>query len=57
MEEIDDKRIVMSEKGDMKILIDQAEGEKCQRCWNFSTSVGENKDEHEICERCAGIIS
>ncbi len=29
-----------------------AEGEKCDRCWNYSTHVGESQDHPLLCERC-----
>jgi isoleucyl-tRNA synthetase len=29
-----------------------AEGHKCDRCWNYSTQVGESKDHPLLCERC-----
>ncbi|MEB3144586.1 MAG: class I tRNA ligase family protein, partial [Cylindrospermopsis raciborskii 1523720] len=29
-----------------------AEGEKCDRCWNYSTHVGESSDHPLLCERC-----
>lgn len=30
----------------------KAEGEKCERCWNYSTHVGEFPEDPTICERC-----
>ncbi|MCZ2202125.1 isoleucine--tRNA ligase [Cylindrospermopsis raciborskii] len=29
-----------------------AEGEKCDRCWNYSTQTGESSDHPLLCERC-----
>ena len=29
-----------------------ADGQKCDRCWNYSTHVGESKDHPLLCERC-----
>jgi isoleucyl-tRNA synthetase len=29
-----------------------AEGDKCERCWNFSTSVGQSADRADACARC-----
>ena len=40
----------------LKIGVKQARGEKCQRCWNFSETVGKNKDAPDLCERCCNII-
>ena len=38
------------------ISIEKAEGQKCQRCWNYRTTVGQDMDEPEACERCAAAI-
>ena len=40
----------------LSISIEKAKGEKCQRCWNYSTTVGQDSDDSEICSRCAGAI-
>ncbi len=29
-----------------------ADGSKCERCWNYSTRVGESKEWPTLCERC-----
>jgi isoleucyl-tRNA synthetase len=29
-----------------------AEGVKCDRCWNYSIHVGESKEHPLLCERC-----
>ena len=29
-----------------------ASGEKCERCWNYSTSVGSDKEMPEVCDKC-----
>jgi isoleucyl-tRNA synthetase len=31
----------------------KAEGVKCERCWNFSTHVGEDATYPTVCERCS----
>ncbi len=35
------------------VKVSKAEGEKCERCWCYSTTVGENKVHPTICARCA----
>ncbi len=35
----------------------KAEGEKCDRCWNYSTQVGQFKDDPTICERCHSALA
>ncbi len=38
------------------ISVVDAEGEKCDRCWNYSTHVGESKEHPLLCERCVSAI-
>jgi isoleucyl-tRNA synthetase len=40
---------------DIKIL--RADGAKCERCWNYSTHVGENADYPAVCERCVKALT
>ncbi|NWF59222.1 MAG: isoleucine--tRNA ligase [Fischerella sp.] len=35
----------------------EAEGQKCDRCWNYSTHVGENAEHPLICERCVAALA
>ncbi|MBD2454547.1 isoleucine--tRNA ligase [Nostoc sp. FACHB-87] len=37
---------------DWQIGVVNAEGEKCDRCWNYSTHVGESQEHPLLCERC-----
>ena len=36
----------------LKVEIAKADGEKCERCWNYSTRVGEFDRWPTVCERC-----
>ncbi|MCP6759165.1 MAG: isoleucine--tRNA ligase [Fischerella sp. CENA71] len=40
-----------------RIGVLEAEGEKCDRCWNYSTHVGENAEHPLICERCVAALA
>ncbi len=35
----------------------KATGEKCERCWKFSESVGTHNDHPTLCDRCHSVIS
>ena len=35
----------------------EADGAKCERCWNYSTHVGENTRYPDICERCTEALA
>jgi isoleucyl-tRNA synthetase len=45
------------ESSDLAILIGKADGKKCERCWNYSTHVGENPRYATICERCSEALT
>ncbi len=36
----------------MMISVSQAEGEKCERCWVYSTTVGASEEHPRVCSRC-----
>ena len=38
------------------ILIEKAEGETCERCWNISGLVGKVEKHPTLCERCATVV-
>ncbi len=42
--------------GELNIEIDLAEGEKCERCWEHSTTVGECAEHPTLCARCAKVL-
>ena len=41
----------------MSIRIEKADGQKCERCWNYSTRVGEFAQYPTVCERCNEALS
>ncbi len=38
------------------VAVEKADGAKCDRCWNYSTHVGEDQTYPTICERCSAAI-
>src|SRR5438445_105161 len=40
----------------VKIEVSKAPGKKCERCWNYSTRVGENPAYPTVCERCSAVL-
>ena len=38
------------------VEIQKADGAKCERCWNYSTRVGEFEEYPTVCERCAEAL-
>jgi isoleucyl-tRNA synthetase len=41
----------------LSIKIERADGKKCDRCWNYSTHVGENSRYPTVCERCSEALA
>jgi len=40
----------------VSITITGADGTKCERCWNYSTRVGESETYPTVCERCVAAL-
>jgi isoleucyl-tRNA synthetase len=41
----------------VEVTIQKADGQKCERCWNYSTHVGENARYPTVCERCTEALN
>ena len=42
--------------GGVHVEVKKADGAKCERCWNYSTHVGEDKTYPTVCERCSAVL-
>ncbi|MDV2582564.1 isoleucine--tRNA ligase [Alkalibacillus haloalkaliphilus] len=40
----------------VSVVVEKHTGEKCQRCWVASHSVGADNSHPDLCERCANIV-
>jgi isoleucyl-tRNA synthetase len=40
----------------LSVAVRRADGAKCERCWNYSTHVGEDKRYPTVCERCSAVL-
>ena len=38
------------------IIVEKADGEKCERCWTISETVGSNEAHATLCARCADVV-
>ena len=38
------------------VLIEKADGEKCERCWTISETVGSDSAHPALCSRCATVV-
>jgi isoleucyl-tRNA synthetase len=40
----------------LSVEVERAQGRKCERCWNYSTRVGESAAYPTVCERCVTAL-
>jgi isoleucyl-tRNA synthetase len=44
------------DEGDLAVVVEHAEGTKCQRCWEYSTFVGKSAAHPTLCDRCVAVV-
>ncbi len=42
---------------ELKIMVEAASGEKCERCWVYTEAVGRFSDHPTICDRCHDVVA
>ncbi len=52
----DGKGSFTGEYDELSVGVEKASGEKCERCWTYSDSVGENSKHATLCDRCCGVL-
>lgn len=45
-----------SNSKEIAATVEQAKGEKCERCWSYSETVGEDKENPKICRKCSNAL-
>lgn len=48
---------LVENSGELEVEVAKAEGDKCERCWCYSTTVGSSAEHPTLCARCAAILS
>jgi len=48
--------VAKGEGPELVLEVAQAEGAKCERCWNYSTSVGRSAEHPTFCARCDAAV-
>ena len=48
--------VELTQGEELSVAIEAAEGECCDRCWNYRTTVGEYNGHAHICKRCAEAL-
>ena len=50
------KAVLSDEVGDVEVRVEHAPGQKCERCWKYSESVGEDSQHPTLCKRCVAVL-
>jgi isoleucyl-tRNA synthetase len=50
-------QVEVHEDDKFDVRIEKADGEKCERCWNYSVRVGEFEKYPTVCERCFDALN
>ena len=50
-------QVEVHEEDKFNVEIQRADGAKCERCWNYSTRVGEFEKYPTVCERCFAALA
>ena len=48
--------VELNEAKEFSVEVKVADGEKCERCWMYSTTVGEDKENPTICHKCSEAL-
>jgi isoleucyl-tRNA synthetase len=49
-------KVVLHVGNALRAQISRAEGQKCQRCWQYSTEIPCDSENDDVCPRCAGVL-
>jgi isoleucyl-tRNA synthetase len=53
---VPDGAFTLPEVAGVAVMVNSAEGEKCERCWQVLTEVGDNKEHPTLCHRCSDTV-
>ena len=56
MEAAEGLSAVLQKKFGLKVLVTRAEGAKCVRCWNYSSSLGQDPGHVSLCPKCVEAV-
>jgi isoleucyl-tRNA synthetase len=49
-------RLRRSETAELKVQVNRARGDKCERCWKYTEDVGSNPEFPTVCAACASVL-
>jgi isoleucyl-tRNA synthetase len=53
---IPDEAFKLEDVPNIGIVVEQATGEKCQRCWKVLEEVGKVSKDYQVCQRCYDVV-
>lgn len=53
---VSDVELVNEPTDSLKVDVSHADGEKCERCWIYSNTVGQHPVHKTLCARCASVL-
>ncbi|MFL6451047.1 MAG: isoleucine--tRNA ligase [Bryobacteraceae bacterium] len=51
-----DVTLAPGEAQELAVKVERARGDRCERCWRYTTDVGSNSDFPTVCARCASVL-
>jgi isoleucyl-tRNA synthetase len=49
-------QVALEEGDDLRAVIERADGVKCERCWKYSTAVGQDDEFPTVCDSCSDAL-
>jgi isoleucyl-tRNA synthetase len=49
-------QVVLEPGGSFHVAVERAEGAKCERCWKYSTAVGQDPEYPTVCDACSAAL-
>ncbi len=49
-------QVVLEPGEELKAVIERADGVKCERCWKYSTAVGQDAEFPTVCDSCSAAL-
>jgi len=49
-------KLVNGGSEELAVTVEKATGEKCERCWTYSDTVGQSEAHPTLCSRCASVM-
>ena len=54
---VSDYKLIEKDDDQTEFIIEKASGEKCERCWCISETVGSDPEHPTICKRCSEVLN